>query len=223
MLYSASHKFIFVKPMKTAGTSVELALQPFCVPPNDPITEGTDGAHTAFGIVGARRRPDRLPDTPWINHMSAAEVADRVEGSIWDSAMKIATVRNPFRRYAALVAHYDRIRHVIDVGSPKRDGKRADFLSDGGPYRTLSDMLMRAGRPLIDQVIRFENLQADFAELCQRLGVRAPALTHEKQSNGEHRATPIPELLTEDAIDAVIAQEAPVFDWLDYSTDPLAA
>jgi len=48
------HNFIFLKTYKTAGTSVEMALEPLCVPPGTEIVEHHPVIKTRYGIVGRR-------------------------------------------------------------------------------------------------------------------------------------------------------------------------
>ncbi len=48
------HRFIFLKTRKTAGTSVEMALEPLCVPPGTEIREHRSMIKTRYGIVAHR-------------------------------------------------------------------------------------------------------------------------------------------------------------------------
>ena len=57
---SHSHKFIFLKTRKTAGTSIEMLLEPLCTEPNSVVTEERATSITRQGIVGRRLIPPHL-------------------------------------------------------------------------------------------------------------------------------------------------------------------
>ena len=56
MIVSFQHEFIFVKTRKTAGTSIEMALTPFCGPDDivTPIDPPDERSRTLAGLI---RRP----------------------------------------------------------------------------------------------------------------------------------------------------------------------
>lgn len=56
---SHSHEFVFLKTRKTAGTTIELALEPLCRPPGAEAREKTPQIVTAHGDVGGRLSPPR--------------------------------------------------------------------------------------------------------------------------------------------------------------------
>lgn len=107
MLVSHGHEFIYLKTRKTAGTSVEMALQPWCMPSDEiEVEERTHAIVGARGIVGRRMIPkeNRRPDDHiWYNHMSAAEVHAQLGDRIWGRYRKLVVVRNPFDR---MVSHF---------------------------------------------------------------------------------------------------------------------
>lgn len=84
-----THRFIFLKTRKTAGTSVEMALQPLCTPPGRPITEQTPAIESRFGVVGRRHMPRGPLARPtfwrkdWYNHRPAAQVAQALGPETW--------------------------------------------------------------------------------------------------------------------------------------------
>jgi hypothetical protein len=73
MLVSHEKKFIYIKTIKTAGTSVEMALQPCCMPKGGVVTEWTDCSETKTGIVGARG--PNAHSQLWWNHMPASVIS----------------------------------------------------------------------------------------------------------------------------------------------------
>jgi hypothetical protein len=70
MLISHVRQFIYLKTRKTAGTSVEIYFEPYCVDPRHYHGEEHErkGAVSDWGIVGARRQASLQT---WYNHMPA--------------------------------------------------------------------------------------------------------------------------------------------------------
>ena len=113
MIVSHQHSFIFLKTMKTAGTSVELVLSQICGP--DDIVTPIREEHLR---VGHGPRNYRLPrndrsfvsgirlslgferDSDWLfrNHMPAAQVRAVLGEEIWNAYRKVTVVRNPFEQ-----------------------------------------------------------------------------------------------------------------------------
>lgn len=99
MLVSHKYKFIFIKTVKTAGTSTEIYLEPYC---SSSIRESHERRCTVTedGIIGSRLLRHR--DEYW-NHMKPPEIREKVGQEKFDSYIKIANIRNPFDM---LVSHY---------------------------------------------------------------------------------------------------------------------
>ncbi|MDV7145713.1 sulfotransferase family 2 domain-containing protein [Tropicimonas sp. TH_r6] len=100
MLISFPFKFIYIKTNKTASTSIEMALQPFCQEDaSTPIEEKLHTIVSDVGIVGQRLVPKSEAnelDRYWYNHMPASELKSKVGEHVWDSFTKIHAIRNPF-------------------------------------------------------------------------------------------------------------------------------
>lgn len=124
MLVSHKRKFIFLKTVKTAGTSVEIFFEEFCV--EEPIfyeigREKTNSMVSNIGIVGARRgRKLRIGKifggfhtkfpgrrlgigklfggvhTKFHHHKPAESLRRALGREIWDDYFKFTIVRNPF-------------------------------------------------------------------------------------------------------------------------------
>lgn len=86
MLVSHTHRFIYTKTVKTAGTSVEAYFEPLCMPPGTWDLSGPrEETVTETGIVGYRgpTRPGTAP--VWYNHMPAAEIRTRLGSETWNA------------------------------------------------------------------------------------------------------------------------------------------
>jgi hypothetical protein len=171
MLISHVRKFIYLKTYKTAGTSVEIYFEPWCIEPgiNTPDRHFREAEESQWGVVGTRG----FPKGTWYHHMPAEQIRDLVGQELWDQYFKFCVVRNPFDM---LVSHF-----WYNVASPVRELlKHADF---SVVRRTFAEWIRLAELPLNrtiytigdkavpDYFIRFENLSADLEQVCHRLNI----------------------------------------------------
>lgn len=192
MLVSHRKKFIFTKTVKTGGTSVESHFEPHCFPPGQwQASEYRDAYESDTGIVGRRGPKPHPRGCKWYNHMSAREIRDQLPPQVWEQYFKFTVVRNP---YDKLVSGFYWFNHIhpkdtwwrrVRVMAKKAIG-RADPLdcahgeTDIERFRSW----LRAGGGIADQgafvidgeccvdfFIRFERLQEDVQEVCNRLGI----------------------------------------------------
>ena len=153
MVISHRHRFIFIKTVKTAGTSIEVFLSPHCGPgdiftPIQPPHEGHEPRN--FG--------------KFYNHFSAWGVRNAVSADVWNSYYKFCVERNPWDK---TVSDYSMIRHRIGQELSFEDylAKRR-FCRSWELYTDMDNRTL-----LVDQVIRYENLDQELGELFGKLGV----------------------------------------------------
>jgi hypothetical protein len=174
------HKFIFVKTRKTAGTSIEIALSPFCGPRDviTPITPEDEQVRRALGYRGPQnyRLPLRKysredvvarlagrPSRDFYNHMPAAEIRRRVGRKVWFAYYKFAVERNPFDK--ALSSYYWYTRKT-----PERSF--SEWLATTPVERVCNyDMYAVNGALVVDRVLRYENLAKEIREVFAQLGL----------------------------------------------------
>ncbi len=182
MLISHSHRFVFLKTHKTAGTSLHAMLRPFCVPPNDR-TEATRALHISpWGMVSSATRTTSEQYSPhnWYEH-SGLEVLRTYMPIAFHTYHKIAVVRHPYDKVVSAFL-YDKWNYEQ---SHKRDmlqpGEPGDMPENFHRYVTASELSwsMRHDRELffaggkfrIESIIRFESLQKDLQKMSNRLGL----------------------------------------------------
>jgi len=186
MLVSHRHKFIYLKTKKTAGTSIEMALEPYARPEGAPAGWSHTQALevTEAGIVGARGKGSR--GQMWYSHMPAKRVRKQLEKKVWQSYTKICAVRNPWDK----VVSFFHMRHPKIKGREKGEiiaafrtwVAEADNIGEDLEIYTIN------GRAAANEIIRYENLDEDFARVCEVIGVPAVPLSVIKgDTRGEDR------------------------------------
>ena len=172
-------RFIYLKTRKTAGTSVEMALEPFCAPPGHTITERTAGLRTERGIVGHRLMqnskgwdPDLAQFRP---HMRADQARAAVGEDVWRASARITCVRNPFQRAISLF-HWNR-KLKGKPGFEDFDRERLAFRRwlNRAPGSFADRAIVHIdGEFVATHVVRCERIEADLGRICSDLGLSAP-------------------------------------------------
>lgn len=174
MLVSHRQKFIFLKTKKTAGTALEMALEPWARPENEDadLSHVTKPVETEAGIVGARGSGSVR--NKWYNHMTAALVKERLDPRIWDSYVKIAAIRNPWDKVVSFF-HMQRPR-VKALPTDVIVAKFRQWLDEADKLGEDLDIYTIDGEPVVDEFIRYNRLSDDLARVCARIGIPAPEL-----------------------------------------------
>ncbi len=160
-MISHRHRCIFVKVPKTAGTSVARAL--------------------SLRHVG---KPHR--DIVQIREAVADNPACAAYPGCFDEYFKFGFVRNPWDRVVSLFLRKERGRELAPAGWDEFIGwieNASDTCIHPTPHRNQIDWFLdEHGEIAVDFIGRFENLEADFAKICGRLGIPTPKLPHEKRN-----------------------------------------
>ena len=215
MLVSHRERFIYLKTVKTAGTSVEIFLEPHCRDDTRTPTHACAEHVSPAGIVGARG-PD-VDHHRYYNHMPAERVRAAIGEAIWAGYTKIACIRDPFDKVVSAfwMAHKDdppappsvrdRFLNYVRKGAPPVD--RAVY--------TIDDT------PCCDVFFRYETLSADLASFCRSRG-----LAFEPERLGRYKAQhrpahlPLVSYYDKETLDIVRRMYAPDFDWFGYPRAP---
>ncbi len=190
MLISHRHKFIFIHVPKNAGLSISAALEPYA--DNAPMTQ----VRRFLSLIPVPENPQKAF---FRVHVTAAQLKVKLPPRMFDGYLKFAVVRNPYDRlvsyYSYLTQNAAHHRHdqVRDLTFSQYLNYDAGRMQRGRSDTQLSFVADGRGKLLVDRVLRFETLAADFAALCKTLGVEAGPLPVENASKRPRKASPYDE------------------------------
>lgn len=225
MLISHVGRFIYIKTNKTASTSIEMALQHWCLDdPSAPVLERTHAQVSSQGIVGQRliKSADATElDQTWFNHMTAYDIKSKIPAETWAEYTKIHAIRDPFDKVLSsffwksslLGAQFD------DFGEAKR---AFETYAKAAKYQTDHGLVHIDGEYCGDRVIRFEHLREDLIAAISACGLNPEniQLPHTKKTSNSRMGRPLAEFYTPAAIDAVLLECAWIFDRFGYASQP---
>jgi hypothetical protein len=173
MLISHLHRFIYLKTMKTAGTSVEIYFERFCVDPTVGFEERhrRDQEVSKWGIIGCRQRP--IEGQTWYHHLPAAGVRQLVGPEIWTSYYKFCVIRNPYDKVVSAFWFWltPKAREELQEADFEVVQSRfAKWVRDAQLPNDRSVFLID-GNPAVDRFVRFETLDTDLEGVCKDLAL----------------------------------------------------
>ena len=173
MLISHSHRFIYLKTIKTAGTSIEIYFERYCVDPSIYPGERheTEALVSPRGVIGCRR-VDATGET-WYNHMPGCRVRELAGSKTWNEYFKFCAIRNPFDKAVSHFWFSMREETRRDLGGADFKAVRAAF---AGWVRARLFPLDRHiysihGVVAVNDFIHYESLPADMQRVCEAVGV----------------------------------------------------
>ncbi|WP_289036294.1 sulfotransferase family 2 domain-containing protein [uncultured Roseibium sp.] len=168
MIISHSHKFIFIKTRKTAGSAIEIALSKF-LGPNDIITS------SPLEGIEARNCPDELKNRYgfYDGHQGQDYIRKEFPNE-WRNYYKFTSERHPVDKvlsgYRWSMVLNDKYRAIgIDVKKPKPNSL-SEFLNSG---RTPCDWTKYAKNDvvLVDTVIEHKKINDGYRHVCNEIGL----------------------------------------------------
>ena len=180
-------KFVFIHITRTGGSSVERAL-------------------------GGKLQDHRKP------RMYQREYGE----NIFNDLFTFTVARNPWDK---IVSHYcyqrSHLKNNIEESHPIKDMTFTKYVSALAKGMKLCNFDMhqhnwlvdQGGKVVIDRVLRFENLQADFNAVCERLwGKRPPKLPHKNYTRRAHYSVYY-DNHTRDIVGNIFKKDIDLFDY----------
>ncbi|MDH3587762.1 MAG: hypothetical protein OEQ74_00010 [Gammaproteobacteria bacterium] len=184
MIISHKYRFIFIKTVKTAGTSIEVYLSGHCgeediftqiVPAEErhrprnhtglfnPFPEIREAARKGDGFLaeGVNTLKNLYRRKRYFPHIAAWKARCRTESSIWNNYYKFCVERNPWDK---TLSHYHMLKH-------RGAEMSLDEYLYNGEYCLNYPKYMDEDGLILDHVIRYENLYQELGEIFARLGI----------------------------------------------------
>jgi hypothetical protein len=212
VLYLRPFRLIYVKSIKTASTSVELALEALIrrdTRPSTPFTE-LDGSLIGFRGRDPGEDPQHGSDRFCWNHMTLAQIRERIGHEVFADCLKVSSLRNPYEQVISAFHFFtpfkvgDALAALAD-GRPERIREHfaAYVLEGDAPLYSGEEHFCLDGKLAIDHFVRLESLTSDLGALLDRIGAGerreelVAGLRHCK--NSRRRETPLERCIYFDA------------------------
>jgi len=171
MLVSYERGFLFIHVDRAAGTSIQLALQPYAARRRDSRLRRRLVWLRGVNRLGRLHHALEFPE-----HAPARAVKKCLPPELYVRLFKFAFVRNPWdrlvSRHAHLLQSLDHPRHRL----VKKLGSFDNYLAWEVARQKMHQhacLYSARGECLVDFVGYYEHLQEDFAKVCERLEIRA--------------------------------------------------
>jgi hypothetical protein len=173
MLISHRKKFIYTKTAKTAGTSVEVFFEKYCMPEGEWIfSHERDQYISESGVIGFRGElKEKILHMPkFYNHMPASDIKAFVGDNIWDEYFKFCVIRNPFEK--VLSGFFFRVVNNVFDDTPRMISAFRDWVkSQNGMIAIDRHAYLIDGLVSVDFFIKQENLLEDVKKVCKIIDV----------------------------------------------------
>lgn len=143
-IISHRHKFIFIKPRKVAGSSVQIALAPWC-DAEDVISDG--GLTFRSDVDTDEFRPPPVQHAGWTDrygyvaqHALPDVIRAKVGAKVWDEYFKFTIVRNPWDLFVSMY-HHDLAIILPELREWMRTRWRALLHHPGQSFRRVGSVL----------------------------------------------------------------------------------
>lgn len=184
MIISHKYKFIFIKTIKTAGTSIEAYLSQYCgesdilTPISPPIDIHTPRNYRGYfnPLIEIHQSTKNLirhksllqqflSRKKFFNHIPAWRVKARVDEKIWKNYFKFCVERNPWDKS---LSHYHMLKNKFNLDfSFDEYIKSKNFCLN---YHLYTDN-KETNSIIVDQVIKYETLNIEIGKIFKELGI----------------------------------------------------
>lgn len=217
MLISHNHKFMFVHIAKTGGTSVRAALRKY------RWSGRYAPAILAASLMSQMTRPRHRLGVKFPRHAKAIAANEMLPAEVYRGLFKFVFVRNPWDLQVSSWHHIGREKPSVLDGITtfeqflryKFDPERPyDYMLDISRELQSDYIVDLHGRTIVDFIGRYENLQADFVHVCDRIGIQRIALPHERRAEDREDYR---RYYTDAMVDVVAEHYAPDIERLGYA------
>lgn len=188
MILSILHNYIYIRTKKTGSSTIEAVLKRELGP--DDVAVGTRFRALKPLMKPGAQLPERGSHAP--THVGIAEVQPILREEFWQNAFKFTSERHPYEKAVSL-AHMRWAR----MGQEGRDFAAVldktvrQGLYAGFPLYSID------GRPVVDEFIRLETLEADLRRIGRRIGVPIPDSLPKVRSEYRSDRRPAREVLSD--------------------------
>jgi len=181
MIISHKYKFIFIKTMKTASSSIELNFAKNLMAPSDVLSKMEEGENLEQNNRGWFNPLPELLDgsyTPYKTafqfyhkfkfgpHQSARVIQHRVPKRIWNSYFKFTVERNPYDKMASMY-----FMNWGKDGVDRRGRSFEDWVKRGENLPINYPLYTWKNQVIVDRVLKYENLEDELSALYSQLGI----------------------------------------------------
>lgn len=164
MIVSMKKQFVFIHIYKTAGTSIKRAIRRYAMP------VWQEQANFVLKRIGVPQFGPQMQG----DHRTASDLIGEIQPKAFEQLFSFTFVRNPWDWEAS---HYRYICDQKEHSDHEVVVKMNSFLEYmdwrcDGRFQLQQDYILHNGKPVVDFVGRFENLESDFRYVCQKIGVR---------------------------------------------------
>jgi putative transposon-encoded protein len=165
MIISHKYKFIFIKTVKTAGTSIEVDLNKFLGPDDIATVIYPEVAgHIAQNYI---KKNKFLEKTEFRNHMPALDVQKLIGNDIWKDYFKFCVEREPVSK---VISAYSML-----INSPHHNKNTENLSFDEYVEQRIFPVDTRKytdkqGNLIVNKILRYENLNEQLVSTAQDLG-----------------------------------------------------
>ena len=191
LIISHKHKYIYIHPPKTGGTSIQVFFQRAQINKSDLLGADLIGDWNLSSTEAVKElQVHKIAVDKDIKAHSRAKELKKIfkqKGWDWNSYTKIATVRNPFDLYVSRYFYGLEERNDKDLNWVQQSRNATDFndfimqrfhknnmkhfraFYSAKSFLTERDESTGEDVLLVDHIIKFENLQEDFAKCIKKI------------------------------------------------------
>lgn len=173
MLISHKYKFIFIRTVKTAGTSIEIALAKF-MSDKDIVTD------IKPTFKDHKPRNQILGNKKFFNHMPGQEIKKCIGKKIYNTYFKFCVEREPVDK---CISHFSMFKNSPHHKSKITEMSWSEYINSNYlpiDYLKYTDVSKNL---IVDKILKYENLDFELKETLKKLGIKFNKLNVKAKAN----------------------------------------